>query len=268
MDIFKSLLEKVDCGRKCVLATVVEKTGDGPVVVGGRLLMDSDGGRLGSIGGGAIEQLIINTCDELIATGKSEMIGYDLTGEEGLPGMVPVPMICGGTVKIFYEYFEPKPIAFIFGSGNVGREIVNKLEGIGFKRIVVDPVRPNDLAFEAHFEDYQQVVSTMVDKESYVVISTGSHEVDYDILKAIVAASVTPKYLGMLASKKKSKELLNRLEKEIDALPKSLYSPIGLGIGGGKPAEIGISIVAQLQAKRYAVEKVEDMSTNDLHRHG
>lgn len=268
MDILKMLLKTTDQGKKCVMATVVEKSGDGPVVVGGRLMLSDEGQRWGSIGGGSIEKMILNTCEKILVDGASQLINYDLTGDGQVPDAVKVPMICGGTVKVFFEYFEPKPNVYIFGSGNVGREIIKKIEGIGFKIIVVDQVSPKDVYYDEHHEDFKTVVRTLMRPDAYVVISTGSHEVDYQILKEIVQQEVRLKFLGMLASPKKSRELLQRLKRETDKWPHELYSPIGLNTGGGTPAEIGISVVAQIQTKRYNVKNVEDISNHDLHRNG
>lgn len=264
MEILKTLLEKTNQGKKCVMATVVEKTGDGPVVLGGRLLMEESGFRIGSIGGGAIEKVILSTCQTLLSEQRSQLIRYDLTGKSVEENTVAVPMICGGTVKIFYEFFEPKPRVFVFGSGNVGREVIKKLEGVGFKTLVIDTVEPEGISFDEYHDDYETVVNRYLENEDYVVISTGAHEVDYQILKEIVSKEITPKFLGMLASSKKSTELLKRLNEEIGKQPKQLHSPIGLNVGGSTPSEIAISIVAQLQCHRYKVENVEAMGVYDL----
>jgi xanthine dehydrogenase accessory factor len=250
MDILKELLNKADKGHKCVLATVVEKTGNGPVVVGGKLLISDCGQRLGSIGGGALEEMIITTCKAILEEGKSQTIYYDLSD-------------CGGSTRIFYEYIEPRPSIFVFGAGNVGREVVKKAEGLGFKLLIIDPVCPTGLEFDCHYKNYMEVVQNSLSNESYVVISSSSHETDYAILKAITSSGIRPKYMGMLASPKKRKELVARLNREVGPLLCKLYSPIGLNIGGGKPSEIGISIIAQILRVKYGVARVEDMTLDD-----
>jgi len=247
MNIFKKLLKRLEADEKCVLATVVEKNGDGPVVLGGRLLKCQGGDRYGTIGGGAIEKQILNTCETILVSGENQIITYDID-------------VCGGAIKVFYEIFEPREQIFVFGSGNVGRQVIRKLESLGFKIIVIDPVSPEGLNVDLHYKEYELVIEQLIDDHSYVVISTGSHEVDYQILKAIVERGVRPRYFGMLASKKKAQQLLERLEQEIGKRPDKLYSPIGLAIGGESPAEIAISIVAQVLSVRYGVEQVEAMS--------
>lgn len=250
MDVFKTLLKRMDSGQRCVLATVVEKSGDGPVVLGGKLLLSDNGERIGSIAGGALEETIIATCQDILQSGQSTMLAYDLSD-------------CGGSVKVFYEYMAPQANLFVFGAGNVGREIIKKSEGLGFKVIVIDPVCPTGIPFDAHYKHYDEVVKTMLNREAYVVLSSSSHETDYTILKAIVSAAIEPKYLGMLASPKKRSALLQRLNREVGKLPNVLYSPIGLNIAGGKPSEIGIAVAAQLLKVKYNLAHVEDMTVDD-----
>lgn len=243
-------MKELDAGKCCVLATVVEKSGDGPVVLGGKILLSSSGTRYGTIGGGALEAGIIKTCQRIMASGENQMLIYDLSD-------------CGGSAKIFYEYYEPNPSVLVFGAGNVGREVIKKLEGTGFKVAVIDPVCPTGIPYDSYYRDYHEVVQALITPESYVVLATSSHETDYQVLKTIVQLPVLPKYLGMLASKKKRKELVQRLKDEVGKVPDALYSPIGLNLGGGTPAEIGIAIVAQIIAKKYAINHVEDMSADD-----
>jgi xanthine dehydrogenase accessory factor len=60
------------------------------------------------------------------------------------------------------------------------------------------------------------------------------------------------KYIGMMASKTKVAEIFARLEKEGFSKEKlnSVHSPIGLSIKSRTPAEIAISIAAEVIAIR------------------
>lgn len=242
-----------------VLATVVDKVGEGPIPLAGRILVDDAGTKHGTVGGGALEERVIQTAKELLQARQHKLLKYDLSGNSSKPGFESVPMICGGQVTIFYEYISPLPQLIIFGSGNVGGALLNKMQGAGFDLIACDRTSPAVLGQARYVSDVSEAVE-QVQKDSYVVISTGSHEVDYTILKQVVESEERPLYLGMLASKKKLKAMLAKLEEETGKEIEQIYSPIGLNIGGDTPDEIAISIAAQLIAKKHGKNGNQDMS--------
>lgn len=89
---------------------------------------------------------------------------------------------------------------------------------------------------------------------SAVLILTGSHDLDFKILRTF--KDRLPPYLGVIASKKKAKLFRDKLREEgwNDADLESIHSPVGLSIGARTPEEIAISIVAELLATRGAIE--------------
>jgi xanthine dehydrogenase accessory factor len=225
----------------------------------GRLMVDWAGAKQGTVGGGALEERVIQTAKEILQDKDHRIVSYDLSGGPEKPGFESVPMVCGGQITIFYEYISPLPRLLIFGSGNVGGALIKKMQGAGFDLIACDRVKPEDLGQGAYVSDMDEAVD-LVREDAYVVISTGSHDVDYDILKAIVTSEKSPYYLGMLASKKKLSSMLKKLKEESGKEVKEIYSPIGLDIGGDSPDEIAISIAAQLVAKKYGKKGNKDLS--------
>jgi xanthine dehydrogenase accessory factor len=81
------------------------------------------------------------------------------------------------------------------------------------------------------------------------------HGTDLPILRAIFDRGLTPPYLGVIGSRAKRKILLRELA-ERGVSPDSIgefYCPIGLPLGTNQPAEIAISITAQLLQRRDAL---------------
>ncbi len=259
MKLFREVLERTDQRKTMVLATVVDKVGEGPIPLAGRLLVDDAGVKRGTVGGGALEERVIQTAKELLQTRQHKLSKYDLSGNPSKPGFESVPMICGGQVNIFYEYISPLPQLIVFGSGNVGGALLNKMQGAGFDVIACDKNIPEALGQARWIREVPEAVE-QVQKDSYVVISTGSHEVDYTILKQVMESGKSPFYLGMLASKKKLKSMSEKLREETGKEIEQIYSPIGLNIGGDTPDEIAISIAAQLIAKKHGKNGNQDMS--------
>jgi len=260
MNLLKIINEELDAGKKIVLATVVEKKGEGPLATGGKLLLNNDFNRYGTIAGGDLELMIINKCKEIFETKENQLILYNLSAEVIQEENIDAQMICGGQARIFFEYFEPKDNLYVYGgAGNVGQEICKKSLGLDFRLHVVDEIDPK-YNFEYVFhKGHKALKKEMFKKSDYHVITTGSHAVDYEILKTLMKKEISYKYLGMLASENKINELLGRLKKDLDKKPKKIYSPIGLNIGGPTPPEIAISVLSQIQAIKYTIGKIEDL---------
>jgi len=260
MTLLKKINEKLEDGKKCVLATVVEKKGDGPLATGGKLLLDEDFHRLGTIAGGDLELMIIEKCKEILETKENELLLYNLSAEVIEEATIDAQMICGGQARIFFEYFEPKENLYIYGgAGNVGKEICQKSVGLDFKLHVVDQFDPNyDFDYSFH-KGHDSLQKDNFKNNDYHVIATGSHQVDYEILKNLMGKDLSYKYLGMLASENKIQELLGRLKEDLGKQPRKIYSPIGLNIGGPTPPEIAISVLSQIQSIKYNINKIEDL---------
>jgi xanthine dehydrogenase accessory factor len=84
---------------------------------------------------------------------------------------------------------------------------------------------------------------------------THGHKHDFFLLEKLIEGPHP--YLGMIGSRKKAKEALGALkEKGIsqEAIDK-VHSPVGLPIGGNSPAEIAVSICAELVQVRNELKK-------------
>lgn len=103
-DLLAALVETAGKGRPCALATIVATKGSVPRRVGAKMLMDPDGGLVGTVGGGCGEAEVITAAHEVIRTGRPRMVHVDLT--EDLLSLSPA--VCGGTMEIFVEAVEPE----------------------------------------------------------------------------------------------------------------------------------------------------------------
>jgi len=86
-----------------------------------------------------------------------------------------------------------------------------------------------------------------IDSDTYIVLVTRGHSHDVDCLLEIIDSPA--RYIGMIGSKRRIKSVFKLLEKEQGIDPakfERVYAPIGLDIGAENPAEIAISIVAEI----------------------
>lgn len=90
-----------------VLATLVAVEGSSYRRPGARLLVTSDGSRIGSISGGCLEEDVMARAARVHATGTPEAVVYDTTSENDL--VWGVGLGCHGVVRVILEKLPPQP---------------------------------------------------------------------------------------------------------------------------------------------------------------
>ncbi|MEO6236212.1 MAG: XdhC family protein, partial [Vicinamibacterales bacterium] len=86
---------------------------------------------------------------------------------------------------------------------------------------------------------------------AFVVVVTRGHTHDFEAVRAMAARDL--RYLGLIGSRAKVARIFDALEAEgmpLECLAR-VHAPIGLDIGAVSPAEIAISILAELIAVRH-----------------
>lgn len=157
-------------------------------------------------------------------------------------------------------YTEPLVRAgrvYVFGGGHVGQALVPVLSNIGFRVTLYDNRR--ELANKEHFPAADSVIygqyedifpHVTLTKNDYVIIMTPAHQADFALLEQVLRYET--RYVGCIGSRHKiarTRQLLIESGISQEAIM-SIHSPIGLQIGAETPAEIAISIAAELIACR------------------
>ncbi len=143
---------------------------------------------------------------------------------------------------------------YIFGAGAVPQQLVPITVAAGFYTVVLDD-QP-DLANRDNFplahrvillESFEQALSGLeINAQSYLVIATPEHRCDKTVLTQALRSQAG--YIGMVCSRRDRNALYQTLVGEeftLDELER-VHSPIGLSIGARLPAEIAVSIAAEL----------------------
>ena len=143
----------------------------------------------------------------------------------------------------------------VFGAGHVGAALVGLAAAAGFEPHVYDD-RP-ELATPEALPDAASVscgsfeelaASAPIAPNDAVVVLTHGHVHDEAVLLAVLGREVQPAYVGCIGSRRKS--VLAREHLAAAGVPAgrvdAVHMPIGLAIGAVTPAEIAVSIVAQL----------------------
>ncbi len=247
-EILQAQLELLERGRRGALATVVRVSGSTPQQVGARLLLREDGSRLGTVGGGAIENVVVEALERVLSRGEPELLVRDLSHDLG--------MCCGGRMEVFVEPISPTPRLWLLGAGHVARPTAALARSVGFDVMVVD--EREELNTAERFPDCQLLLDdpsdalrrTPLGARDWVLIVTHDHQLDERALES--AAGNQARYVGLVGSRRKVFRLVERVlaKRQGDVPVERVYAPVGLDIGAVTPEEIAVSIVAELVALR------------------
>lgn len=187
-----------------------------------------------------------------------------LLGLEGIPAGAVEPLLAEGPrlgqgePLLYAEPLSRAGTVYLFGAGHVGKALVPILAMTDF-RVVICDARPHAAnrelfpqASEVKCLAYEDAFSHLppVTEEDYIVIMTPGHQADFEVLRQALATPA--RYIGCIGSRRKVAATREKLlaagipAEEIDRV----WSPIGLDIGGDTPAEIAVSVAAQLIACR------------------
>jgi xanthine dehydrogenase accessory factor len=252
----ESVVEALRRGRRLVVATVIETVGSVPRRAGACMAILEDGTILESVGGGALEALVVQDALALLVSGGSEIKEYSL--KDG-PEPESTGMVCGGRVRVHLRAEFPPERLVIFGAGHVGAALAALAPGLGFAATVVDDREdfleaarlPAEVTRFCAGRDFAGDLPRL-DGETFVAVVTRCHRSDLAALRRILPLAV--RYVGLIGSRRKIHLLAARLRDE--GIPaerlEQLRAPIGLPIGACTPAEIAVSIAAELIQIRRA----------------
>jgi len=251
MDIFEYIVGAKKKNEPLVLATVIESLGSAPRAAGARMLIRQDGSLLGTVGGGTIEKIVADEAVKMMGTAASKIIKHNLKD---------IGMECGGGMSVFLEPVNPMAQLFIFGAGHIGAVLSQIAKLLDFKVTVIDNrpefADPERLpwADSVIADDYSKAIEQLTfSPKTYIVILTHKHGHDFEVLEQCIAKPHC--YVGMIGSKKKVATCMQQLRENGigEDIIKKIHAPVGIDISANTPAEIAVSIVAEIvQARSHS----------------
>jgi xanthine dehydrogenase accessory factor len=149
----------------------------------------------------------------------------------------------------------PTHVAHVIGAGHVGSALAPLLVALEFRVVLIDE-RPELAAAVAQsaahervavpYEELARVVGA--GPGSFAAIMTHDHTRD-----AVALAALEPLgwgYLGLLGSRAKVRRIVGDRE-----MPAWFHAPMGVPIGSATPAEIAVSIAAEMVGIRSAARR-------------
>lgn len=231
-------------GENVAVATVIGVNGSSPRNAGARIVVWADGRIEGTVGGGNFEKVVIEAAVGVIMSGVPNRLSVHLTRDLG--------MCCGGAMEVFIEPVKPAEELVIFGAGHVAKPTAAFALAAGWEVRVVD--ERDEWATPDRFpgctldiRDPRRAVREIeASPQRYLLIVTHDHSLDQDLLESVIAKEFA--WIGLIGSRAKITKFFLRLRAAgIDpALFSKVSAPVGLDLGAESPAEIGVSILAEL----------------------
>lgn len=213
-----------------VHATVVRAQPPASAHAGDEAILLADGTIEGFVGGQCAQNSVRKAALGALQVGQSVLLRVLPDGDVHFPEapgacVVVNPCLSGGALEIFLAPEVPAPLVQIVGATPVGDRVVDLCAVLGY-----DVRRPADVD-SADFGDTTAVV----------IASLGGPEAE--IIRAALDAGV--RYVGLVASRVRGASILDAMQLS-EAERTRVHTPVGLSIGAKTPAEIAVSIVAEV----------------------
>jgi xanthine dehydrogenase accessory factor len=256
--VSRAALAALERGETIAQATVVQVRGSAPRHASARMLIWPSGHIAGTIGGGTLEERVVQHAQEALQIHRGRLEKYVFS-----TGYDPESVgLCGGEVLVHIEVLEADPTLVIIGAGHVAYALAQLAPLAGMRLIVVDD-RAEFLTPD-RFPQADRLICVQYDRQteqleplpvqltpaSYVVVATWGW--DEPALAQILKADPQPAYVSLISSKTKWRVIRKMLaERGVDAARLDrVRAPAGLPIGAETPGEIAIALIAEMLAVR------------------
>ncbi|TMC72898.1 MAG: XdhC family protein [Chloroflexi bacterium] len=212
----------------------------GDVLAASELFVETDAKGGGTLGDNALDARARAAAMETLRQGTARTVVLDQETE------------------LLVEPVLSRPRLIVAGGGHVGLAIAKLGVQLEYEVTVIDD-RP-EFASRERFPGVSEVVNMDMVKaletmpigwNSFVIIATRGHKLDSHCLRAAVKTEA--RYVGLLGSKRKTILIAQMLRAEgiSEERIRAVHAPVGLDLGGRTPAEIALSVLAELSVERY-----------------
>ena len=236
------------------------------------MLVRRDGSSSGNLGGGAFEAKVQAELRSRLGElrPKSELKRYYMT-ETAIRGE-PTGMVCGGMAEVFLEVLSTDPVLIVCGGGPVGQALAANAALCGFEVAVADDrpefrrpeLFPEGTArLEIDRDHSGSFLEEYYDRELAVAIVSRCWETDLAALEGVLRQRPPGlSYLGLMGAPRKIERVRERLaEGDLSLDGIQLHAPIGLDLGGTRPGESAVSILAEIIQARSRLQDVGSSAT-------
>lgn len=166
--------------------------------------------------------------------------------------------LAGGDT-LFARAYVPSPRLLIVGAVHIAQALAPMATAAGFEVIVIDPrgafASPERFPGVQLSDEWPDEALARLGLDQATALVALSHDPKLDDPALQLALPSTLFYIGALGSRRTHEKRLERLRAAgLGDLTGRIHSPIGLDLGGRAPAEIAVSILAEVIQVRYRGE--------------
>ncbi len=238
IDVLSEVTDASTGGAPIALVTRLHKR-DGGLTLAGRLAVRADGTHLGSFGHADHDAHGVAAALAQLPHGTARLVKQ------------------GDDHDLLIEAIASRPRVVVAGGGHVALAIARQATALDYDVTIVED-RP-EFASSERFPDatvLQGDVPTTLGSltyawNSFIVIATRGHKLDADCV--LQAVTTNARYIGLLGSRRKTVLIEQMLRDEgiSDDRIAAIRAPVGLDLGGRTPAEIALSVMAEITQIRY-----------------
>ena len=258
LDIARRLAEAADRNRPAALLTVIDpgsakgtapsaKVGERTVVDVSRRAAPLDG--FAGLAAATVQQLGELTADAVAALFEVGADGAVLPATRVEPSGAP---------RVFLDPISGAQRLIIAGAGHIAQPLAELGSMLGFHVTVID----DRVAFanRERFPSADQIVvrpfgaaveSLELDRHCYLLSVTRGHAFDEEVVRAALKKR-NGAFIGMIGSRRRVRATLERIAE--DGVPAAelneVHAPLGMDLGAETPAEIAVSIIAEIIRER------------------
>jgi len=254
-DILDALLASLDEREAVALISVTSATGlyEGATGLHALLWLDSERPPLGDLGLGVLKERIFFDARRALLDREHRHLTYTAPAANTPANGAEV-----SEVKVFVEVQVQPSKLIIVGAGHIAVPLASIASTCDFEVTVLDD-RPQ-YAHPARFPTAKEVIAGPFreelaslrgkigfDKHTYVVLVTRGHQHDVDCLVEVLDDPLA--YIGMIGSRRRIRAVFELLEHEQGIAAEKfdrICAPVGLDIAARTPAEIAVSIMAEI----------------------
>ena len=241
--------EQLAKGSNFAMAQIIDRIAPTSGKVGDKALILETGELIGWIGGGCVRGIVIKEALDVIKTKKFRRIRISPEGgSRETATFKEYVMSCQskGTVEVLIEPVIPQPELIIVGKSNISRKLSSVAHAADIRVTVMSPGADAQMFPEAYRViekvDFEGITNF---SNTYIIVTTQGEDDENSVLKAM---NTSARYVGFVASKKKSQDIQEFLRNHEISEERSneLRSPVGLDINAKLASEVAISILADI----------------------
>jgi len=285
MKALQQIIQRVaeNPAQSWALATLVQTQGSTYRKAGARLLVDPDGGTLGVLSGGCLEEEIGGQGRDVIRDGSPLLLSFDTRRLYGCDGRLKIliealpPAGENGnlitSIGRFLGNREPCRVRTCFEGETLGSDLLPADIFLAERRgVFIDtlqlPIRlllfgtgpeiepigqlAKALGWTVERFDHPSELAQDFRSDTQTAAVVMNHNFGRDLLSLHRLLPLQLRYVGLLGPKKRHGEILAQLSEHVsfdfNGGLDNLFAPAGLDIGSEAPEEIALSIVAEVGA--------------------